>query len=101
MTVLHIVVASLAAVVFFMHGLQGFSQEIQNVGGKQLQLWLERFTASKFRGFIIGACTTAIVQSSSAITSLTVTLVSSRTLSFWNTWELFLERMLVSPLPRG
>jgi len=51
-------------------GLQGFSRELQAAGGKALQLWLGRVTASRWRGFAVGALDTAVVQSSSAVTSL-------------------------------
>jgi Na/Pi-cotransporter len=74
--------AAISAVVLFLYGLQGFSRELQEIGGARLKSWLGRITASRWRGFITGALATAVVQSSSAITSLAVTLVDSTVISF-------------------
>lgn len=74
--------AAVSAVVLFIFGLQGFSRELQAVGGVALQTWLGRVTASRWRGFLVGALATAVVQSSSAITSLTAALVDSSVISF-------------------
>jgi Na/Pi-cotransporter len=74
--------AAFSAVVLFIYGLQGFSRELRATGGGALQLWLGRVTANRLLGFLIGASATAIVQSSSAITSLTVALVDASAISF-------------------
>jgi Na/Pi-cotransporter len=52
------------------------------VGGEALKLWLARVTANRWMGFLIGAVATAVVQSSSAITALAVTLVDATVISF-------------------
>jgi Na+/phosphate symporter len=75
MSPLHGLFAAISAVILFLYGLQGFSRELQAVGGATLQSWLGRVTANRGIGFLVGAAATAIVQSSSAITALTVTLV--------------------------
>jgi phosphate:Na+ symporter len=71
-----------SAIVLFLHGLEGFSREIQTVGGERLKEWLGRLTAKRWLGLLLGALATAIVQSSSAVTSLTVALVDAGTISF-------------------
>lgn len=76
------IVAAISAIVLFLYGLQAFSQELQSVGGAALRSWLPRVTASRWRGFLIGMIMTAIVQSSSAITALAVTLVDASVISF-------------------
>jgi len=75
-------IAALSAIVLFLFGLQGFSSELQTVGGDALQSWLKRVTANRGRGFLIGAFATAILQSSSAITALVATLVDTTVISF-------------------
>src|SRR5215471_17904822 len=72
----------ISAIVLFLHGLEGFSREIQTVGGERLKKWLGRLTAKRWLGLLLGALATAIVQSSSAITALTVALVDAGTISF-------------------
>ena len=77
-----ILLTVVSAIVLFLYGLEGFSQEIQQVGGAALSKLLGRLTESRWRGVLLGAVATAIVQSSSAITSLTVALVDAGTMSF-------------------
>ena len=77
-----ILLASVSAIVLFLYGLEGFSHEIQRAGGATLNRWLERLTESRWRSVLLGAVATAIVQSSSAVTSLTVALVDAGTISF-------------------
>jgi Na+/phosphate symporter len=74
--------AALSAIILFLYGLQAFSSELQVVGGDSLKSWLGRVTANRVRGFLVGALATAIVQSSSAITALAVTLVDAGVISF-------------------
>jgi phosphate:Na+ symporter len=76
------IIAAVAAVVMFLYGLQGFSHELQSVGGQALREWLPRVTTSRWRGFLIGAGATAVVQSSSAITALAVSLVDAGVITF-------------------
>src|SRR6185369_1135501 len=82
MTQLQGLTAALSAIVLFLYGLQAFSSELQAVGGNALKSWLGRVTANRLRGFLVGAFATAIVQSSSAITALAVTLVDAEVISF-------------------
>jgi phosphate:Na+ symporter len=79
---LRILLAAVSAIVLFLYGLEAFSQEIQTVGGEALREWLNRLTESRWRALLLGTVATAIVQSSSAITSLTVALVDSGAITF-------------------
>ena len=82
MSLLQALFSAVSAIILFLYGLQGFSRELQTVGGKALQTWLGRITATRWHGFVIGVLATAIVQSSSAVTSLTTTLVDASVISF-------------------
>jgi Na/Pi-cotransporter len=82
MSNLRILLAVVSAIVLFLYGLEGFSQELQRVGGATLRKWLGAVTERRWRGILLGTAATAIVQSSSAITSLTVALVDAGTMSF-------------------
>jgi phosphate:Na+ symporter len=66
---------SVSAIVLFLFGLEGFSHELQSAGGVTRKKWLEKLTESRWRGVLLGAVATAIIQSSSAVTSLTLALV--------------------------
>ena len=82
MSTFRIFLSIVAAIVLFLYGLGAFSQEIQRVGGDTLKSWLGRLTERRWRALVLGALATAIVQSSSAVTSLTVALVDAGTISF-------------------
>jgi Na/Pi-cotransporter len=71
-----------SAVVLFLYGLAAFSHEVQEVGGEALRKWLGRLTEKRWRAILLGGVATAIIQSSSAVTSLTVALVESGSMSF-------------------
>ncbi|WP_119155926.1 Na/Pi symporter [Caldimonas tepidiphila] len=73
-----------AAVLLFLYALEGFSREVQDRGGERLRRWLTRATANRWKGFLLGAGATALVQSSSAVSSLVVALVHAGTLGFGN-----------------
>lgn len=72
----------ISAIVLFLYGLQAFTREIQAVGGDTLRNWLGRLTRSPLRGAMLGALATAIVQSSSAVVALAISLVDSGILTF-------------------
>lgn len=82
MTTLQTFIAIIAAVALFLYALQGFSRELQAAGGDTLRTWLGRATANRWGAFAIGGVSTAVVQSSSAVTSLAVALVDARVIGF-------------------
>jgi phosphate:Na+ symporter len=77
-----LVVSVVAAVILFMHSLHGFAADLQKRGGQAMQSVLASATKSKARGFLLGAIVTAIVQSSSAVTSIAVGLVAAGLMTF-------------------
>lgn len=74
--------AVISAIVLFLYGLQAFTREIQAVGGDTLKNKLGRLTRDPVRGILLGAIATAIVQSSSAVVALAISLVDSAILTF-------------------
>ena len=81
MSNLRILFAAISAIVLFLYGLEAFSREIQAIGGETLRKWLGRLTESRWRAVALGAVATAIIQSSSAVTALTVALVDAGTMT--------------------
>lgn len=69
--------AALAAITLFMYGLQGVGKELAEVGGFRLQQFLSRLSKRPWAAFLVGAATTAVVQSSSAVSSLSCALVNA------------------------
>lgn len=76
------VMSSLSAIVLFLYGLDGFSRELLEAGGTRLQQWLRQTTANRYVAATLGAGFTALIQSSSAVTALVISLVDRRVLGF-------------------
>ncbi len=77
-------VAIMATISLFLFSLRGFSHELQKVGSERMKRWLGNITRNRFRGLLLGAVLTAVIQSSSAVTSITVSLVDSGVITFLN-----------------
>lgn len=71
----------IAAIMLFLHGLASFSEEVARIGGDSLRTRLHKLTHTDLYGALTGAISTALVQSSSAITSMAVGLAHNRTLT--------------------
>ena len=80
----------LSAVILFVFSLQGFSKEVQRSGEERLKLWLQRATDSRLKGFTLGALFTGVLQSSSAVSAMTVALVNAQTIPLYNSFSILL-----------
>ncbi|MCR5215629.1 MAG: Na/Pi cotransporter family protein [Lachnospiraceae bacterium] len=61
----------------FIAGMNMMSRGIEKVAGDRLRDMLKRLTTNRFLGLIVGLFFTAVIQSSSAATVMTVTFVNS------------------------
>ena len=75
--VFSIALALLGGLGLFLFGMKTMSDAIEKTAGAKLRPILEKFTSNKFLGLIVGAIFTALVQSSSACTSMVVSFVDS------------------------
>lgn len=76
---------SLVAVVFvFLFAVKKFSNQMQYLIGDRFKNLLEKSTSTPLRGALVGFGITSIIQSSSAVTVLLVSLVDAGVLSFVN-----------------
>lgn len=81
MSALDSIVLAVASVTLFLYGLQSFSREIQQLSDGPLRKSLTLATKNRFVGALTGAITTAVLQSSSAVTALAVALTNSSLLN--------------------
>ena len=88
--IFEVAVSVAAAVTLFIYALKGFGDDVQRVGGIALRGWVERMTAHPLKAFLLGAGATALVQSSSAVASITVTLVQAGAITFRGSLPVFL-----------
>ncbi len=72
----------ISSTILFIYGLEHFSKEIEAWGAHKLEQILSRWTRYRLGGFLLGAVATGLLQSSSAVSSLTVALVDSQIIRF-------------------
>lgn len=75
------VIQILGALAFFIYGMKMMSDGIQRAAGSQLRMILRSMTKNRFLGVFTGFLVTALVQSSSATTVMTVSFVNAGLLS--------------------
>ena len=67
----------LGGLALFVHGLQMMSSGLEAAAGARMKSILERLTANRFLGVLVGAAITAVIQSSSATTVMVVGFVNA------------------------
>jgi len=68
---------STGGLALFLFGIKYMSDGLQSIAGNKMRVFLERGTKTPLRGILSGMIVTALIQSSSATTVLTVGLVNS------------------------
>ncbi|MDP3396937.1 MAG: Na/Pi cotransporter family protein [Methanoregula sp.] len=77
-----LVFAIIPGIILFLYGIEQFSREVQLAAGEYLRNIIQRLTQTPVRGTAVGALVTAVVQSSTATTVITVGLVNAGIISF-------------------
>lgn len=72
-----LILGLLGGLALFLYGMQMMSSNLEAVAGNRMKQILERLTANRFLGVLVGAGITAIIQSSSATTVMVVGFVNS------------------------
>ena len=67
----------LGGLALFLYGMQMMSNGLEDAAGNRMKRILEKLTSNRFLGVAVGAGITAIIQSSSATTVMTVGFVNS------------------------
>lgn len=67
----------LGGLALFLYGMQMMSNGLESAAGNKMKTILEKLTANRFVGVLVGALITAIIQSSSATTVMVVGFVNS------------------------
>ena len=71
------VLALLGGLALFLYGMQMMSSGLEDAAGDRMKQILEKLTANRFLGVVVGAGITAVIQSSSATTVMVVGFVNS------------------------
>ncbi|MBQ1242266.1 MAG: Na/Pi cotransporter family protein [Oscillospiraceae bacterium] len=70
-------IALLGGLAFFLFGMTLLGDGLKRVAGSKLEIILGKLTATTFKGVLLGALVTAVIQSSSATTVMVVGFVNS------------------------
>jgi len=76
-----VIFSIVSAIILFLFGLSSFSAELKAAAGNKLESIIGKLTANRFIAFVVGLVFTAIIQSSTAVSSLAVSMVDSGILS--------------------
>ncbi len=71
------VLGLLGGLALFLYGMQMMSNGLEDAVGNRMKKILEKLTANRFLGVLVGAAITAVIQSSSATTVMVVGFVNS------------------------
>ena len=74
---LSIILGLLGGLALFLYGMQMTSSGLEAAAGDKMKSILERLTANRFMGVLVGALITAVIQSSSATTVMVVGFVNA------------------------
>ncbi len=85
-----IILLFLSAIIVFIYSIDALSKQITTNGGNRIRVVISRLSKNPLIATFLGAISTAIVQSSSAVTSITVILVSTGFISFKNSLGIIL-----------
>lgn len=67
----------LSGLALFLYGMNTMGDGLEKFSGGKLEKTLEKMTNNTFKGFLLGAAVTAVIQSSSATTVMVVGFVNS------------------------
>ncbi len=70
-----------SGLALFLYGMEIMGDSLKKCAGSQLKTILGKMTSSPAKGFLLGLCVTAIIQSSSATTVMVVGFVNSGTMT--------------------
>ena len=66
-----------SGIALFLFGMQCLEEGLKQLAGGRLEQWLERSTATRFRGFLFGVGGTMILQSTTLMSMLTIAFIST------------------------
>jgi len=79
---LQIFLALVSALILFLFAIENLSHEFQVLASDKFRDLIGKVSRNRFLGTIVGAVSTAIIQSSSAVSVIAVLLVNTGVISF-------------------
>jgi len=78
-----VVIPLATGITLFLFGMRLMRIGLDELSGKYLKGFLHRFTKTPYHGFFTGTIATMLLQSSSAVTVITIGLINSKMISFY------------------
>ncbi len=80
--ILLLIISFIGGLAFLLLGIYFISKSLETYHFYRLKFYLSNFTNTPVKGFIFGSISTMLLQSSSAVTVLTISFVNARILTF-------------------
>lgn len=90
MTWLDVTISVIAAIGLFTHSLESFSGNLRQYAEGNLKQLIGRMSNSKVKGLFLGFAATAVVQSSSAVIAILVSLTDAGVIQFYHSLPVLL-----------
>lgn len=71
------IISLLGGIALFLYGMSFMGEQLERLSGGKLEQILEKMTDKTYKGVLLGAVVTAVIQSSSAVTVMVVGFVNS------------------------
>jgi phosphate:Na+ symporter len=84
------IMPSLIGFALLLSGLKVMETSLQRWAGRRLSMWVSRSTSTPLRGFAVGTVASALLQSSTAVTVLTIGFVNAGWLSLSRSFGIIL-----------
>lgn len=81
---LQIALGVISAIILFLFAIENLGKEFQQLASEEFRKSISKVVKNRFSGAFVGAVATALVQSSSTITSVAIVLVNTGIISFKN-----------------
>ena len=91
----------LCGLSLFLFGMNTMGDGLEKFSGGKLEKTLEKMTDSTFKGFLLGAAVTGVIQSSSATTVMVVGFVNSGIMKLRQAIGIIMEPTSAQRLQRG
>ena len=91
-----IIMGMIGGLGLFIYGIQLMGDGLQKTAGDRLRKVIEILTSKPWRGVLVGAGVTGIIQSSSATTVMLVSFVQARLMTFAQSLGIILVKTKIS-----
>ncbi len=85
-----IILLAISALILFLFGIDNLSTEFQVLASDKFRRIVSKLSRNRIIGTVVGAITTAIIQSSTAVSTIAVILVNTGVISFRNSLGIIL-----------